>query len=528
MPLSASLRLPDTEMSRNTPQEDRKVAFSPELSARTPSLPLRTPNLPLTFIRPYNEDTSMLTANRAIAFSDSNSIQHPYLTPSPEAMQWSAQGSSAPRILPEGDSLCGVPNYFTADTSCAEYRHHPRNGLPYNLNHFLGYPTDCTATHLSGFGNSDLVALPEDMTLSYPPSAFFHSPDNSCTNPLPDASMSHLMQSSDDYSTHYAGIKYEDQLDYASHSPYSRMSRASTPYSTAFEDDEPIDKEQPYAQLIYRALLNAPQYTMVLRDIYEWFRIHTDKATHSETKGWQNSIRHNLSMNGAFEKVDSPADASTKGFMWRLTEDALREGVKSTTRYRSKAPNKRALHRAHPLPQRQASGAKGGHAARRAANQRRSQRVRDSYQASNHNTPRSEPYSTSRHSDEWDGDRAYAPSSACPSRIDSPYSQPSFSPYHVPKDNAPFTPMMSLASPFMSPVHTHANMPVTSATPFMAGDDGFGLGRVPVEPLFSGSPTPPVDEPITPVNASTHGAWAQDFHLDVGMYEELAHFGGST
>ena len=101
----------------------------------------------------------------------------------------------------------------------------------------------------------------------------------------------------DDWDMHYGvHIKHENQHDY--NSPYSDMSRASTPYSNGHEEEFPIDKEQPYAQLIYRALLDAPDYTMVLRDIYDWFRRHTDKATHSETKGWQNSIRHNLSMNG--------------------------------------------------------------------------------------------------------------------------------------------------------------------------------------------------------------------------------------
>jgi hypothetical protein len=58
-----------------------------------------------------------------------------------------------------------------------------------------------------------------------------------------------------------------------------------------------VDKEQPYAQLIYRALMEADGHTMVLRDIYSWFKRNTDKAMDKETKGWQNSIRHNLSMN---------------------------------------------------------------------------------------------------------------------------------------------------------------------------------------------------------------------------------------
>lgn len=56
---------------------------------------------------------------------------------------------------------------------------------------------------------------------------------------------------------------------------------------------------EPYAQLIYRALKSVPGHSMVLKDIYEWFEKNTDKPqTSTSAKGWQNSIRHNLSMNG--------------------------------------------------------------------------------------------------------------------------------------------------------------------------------------------------------------------------------------
>lgn len=73
-----------------------------------------------------------------------------------------------------------------------------------------------------------------------------------------------------------------------------------------FEDEDTADAEsqddgitgEPYAQLIYKALMStAPQYGMVLKDIYAWFARETDKARNSDSKGWQNSIRHNLSMN---------------------------------------------------------------------------------------------------------------------------------------------------------------------------------------------------------------------------------------
>lgn len=61
------------------------------------------------------------------------------------------------------------------------------------------------------------------------------------------------------------------------------------------EDDDLCDK--PYARLIYDALMQAPGHRMMLRDIYDWFQRHTTKPAESGTNGWQNSIRHNLSMN---------------------------------------------------------------------------------------------------------------------------------------------------------------------------------------------------------------------------------------
>lgn len=66
-------------------------------------------------------------------------------------------------------------------------------------------------------------------------------------------------------------------------------------YGEVENDEEVYDK--PYAQLIYDALIQAPGHRMLLRDIYDWFIQNTRKAIESGTNGWQNSIRHNLSMN---------------------------------------------------------------------------------------------------------------------------------------------------------------------------------------------------------------------------------------
>lgn len=63
-------------------------------------------------------------------------------------------------------------------------------------------------------------------------------------------------------------------------------------------DEDGSSSLEPYAQLIYRALKSVAGNAMVLKEIYEWFEKNTDKAKDPFSKGWQNSIRHNLSMNG--------------------------------------------------------------------------------------------------------------------------------------------------------------------------------------------------------------------------------------
>lgn len=81
-------------------------------------------------------------------------------------------------------------------------------------------------------------------------------------------------------------------------SPIDSEASLNTPISKYTEDEEeaPI-MDKPYARLIYEALMQAPGHSMMLRDIYDWFAINTNKPRESGSNGWQNSIRHNLSMN---------------------------------------------------------------------------------------------------------------------------------------------------------------------------------------------------------------------------------------
>jgi len=69
--------------------------------------------------------------------------------------------------------------------------------------------------------------------------------------------------------------------------------------------------DAPYAKLIYKALMEAPNHSMVLQDIYQWFIDNTGKGNSAST-GWRNSIRHNLSMNAVSDPSRVSEFANTK------------------------------------------------------------------------------------------------------------------------------------------------------------------------------------------------------------------------
>ncbi|KAK1991673.1 hypothetical protein LX36DRAFT_694645 [Colletotrichum falcatum] len=96
--------------------------------------------------------------------------------------------------------------------------------------------------------------------------------------------------------------------------------------------------EEPYAKLIHRALLNAPGHSMTLQELYKWFQDNTDKTDKPDgNKGWQNSIRHNLSMNKAFERRlqgdGSQTGTEKRVSEWFLTDEYLEE-IRPTTHFR--------------------------------------------------------------------------------------------------------------------------------------------------------------------------------------------------
>ncbi|KAK4326418.1 hypothetical protein Pmani_003071 [Petrolisthes manimaculis] len=72
-----------------------------------------------------------------------------------------------------------------------------------------------------------------------------------------------------------------------------------------------------YAQLIVQAISSAPDKQLTLSGIYSYITKHYPYYRTAD-KGWQNSIRHNLSLNRYFVKVPRSQEEPGKGSFWKI------------------------------------------------------------------------------------------------------------------------------------------------------------------------------------------------------------------
>lgn len=95
-------------------------------------------------------------------------------------------------------------------------------------------------------------------------------------------------------------------------------------------EDDGRKPQYSYAALIGMSILRAPGRRLTLAQIYKWISDSFAYYRASQT-GWQNSIRHNLSLNKAFIKQERPKDDPGKGNYWAIEPGMETQFIKDKT-----------------------------------------------------------------------------------------------------------------------------------------------------------------------------------------------------
>ncbi|XP_078676529.1 uncharacterized protein LOC144913621 [Branchiostoma floridae x Branchiostoma belcheri] len=116
------------------------------------------------------------------------------------------------------------------------------------------------------------------------------------------------------------------------------------------EDDEFFPKPPySYSCLIALAMMKSRTGNMPVTEIYSFIREHYPYFK-TAPDGWKNSVRHNLSLNKCFLKIEpSQADPNRKGCLWALHPDKVDKMMSEVRKWKKKDPEAIRRSMAYPV-----------------------------------------------------------------------------------------------------------------------------------------------------------------------------------
>ncbi|XP_028722869.1 forkhead box protein N1 isoform X3 [Peromyscus leucopus] len=121
----------------------------------------------------------------------------------------------------------------------------------------------------------------------------------------------------------------------SAHYPYQRI----TPQASA-DGHQPLFPKPIYSYsiLIFMALKNSKTGSLPVSEIYNFMTEHFPYFK-TAPDGWKNSVRHNLSLNKCFEKVENKSGSSSrKGCLWALNPSKIDKMQEELQKWKRKDP----------------------------------------------------------------------------------------------------------------------------------------------------------------------------------------------
>lgn len=118
---------------------------------------------------------------------------------------------------------------------------------------------------------------------------------------------------------HVGGSNTKELIANKDESEKSSVNQDKDPSDIQYDPFVHIKVKPPYSFscLIFMAIENSPSKALPVKDIYSWILNHFPYFQQAPN-GWKNSVRHNLSLNKCFRKIEKKGQNIAKGSLWSI------------------------------------------------------------------------------------------------------------------------------------------------------------------------------------------------------------------